>query len=115
MIKACENMPCCYKEYLTLGNTIGAVMTFKDYVYIKYGFWPQNVDEHSFKRRKESIEEPSRSTSLNKEEEEGTKGEDSSKPSACSRFMSLFGFSSNIASKCCDKSTNKDERRIEMK
>ena len=72
-------MPRCYQEYLELGKDICVAMNFKDYVYIEYGFWPQNVDENSFKRIKESIEEPSYSTSLSKEEEEGTKGEDSSK------------------------------------
>ena len=40
LIKACENMPCCYKEYLTLGNNIGPTINFKEYVYLKYGFWP---------------------------------------------------------------------------
>ena len=93
MIEACENMPCYYKEYLTLLKTIGAVMTFKEYAYLMYGFWPQNVDYNFFKRRNSSIEDPSCSTSLSKEEEEGTKGEDSSKPYVCSIFMSLFGFS----------------------
>ena len=76
----------CYKEYLTLGENIGAGMRFKEHVYLKYGFWPQNVDDNSFKRINASIEVPSCSTSLSKEEEEGTKGEDSSKASACSIF-----------------------------
>ena len=40
MIEVCENMPRCYKDYLTLGKNIGGVMTFKEYVYLKYGFWP---------------------------------------------------------------------------
>ena len=44
-----------------------------------------------------------------KEEEEGTKGEDSSNPSACSIFLSLFGFYSNRVSKVYDMSTNKGE------
>ena len=105
MIEACENMPCCYKEYLTLGNNIGTTINFKEYVCIKYGFWPRSVDENYFKRRKESIEEPIWSTSLGKEEEEGTKFEDSSKPFACSIFMSLFCFSSNRSSKGCNMST----------
>ena len=107
MIEVCENMPRCYQEYLTLVKDICASMTYKDYVYIMYGFWPQNVDEYSFKRNIPSIEEPSCSTSLSKYYEQGTKGEDSSKSSTCSRFMSLFGFSSNRASKGCDMSTNK--------
>ena len=68
MIEACENMPGCYKEYLTLGKNIGAVMNFKEYVYLKYGFCPQNVDENYFKRKTSSIEEPICSTSLSKEE-----------------------------------------------
>ena len=40
MIEACENMPCCYKEYLTLGNNIGTTINFKEYVYLNYGFFP---------------------------------------------------------------------------
>ena len=44
------------------------------------------------------------------EEEEGTKGEDSSKPSAYSRFKSLFGFSSNRYYEYCDMSTPKYEK-----
>ena len=51
VIEACENIPCYYKEYLTLLKTIGAVMTFKEYAYLMYGFWPQNVDYNFFKRR----------------------------------------------------------------
>ena len=86
-------MPRCYKDYLTLGKNIGGVMTFKEYVYLKYGFWPQNLDDNSFKRRKLSIKEPSCSTYLSKEEEEGTKGQDSSNPSACSCIMRMFSFS----------------------
>ena len=67
------------------------------------------MDEHSFKRNKSSIEEPSCSTYLSKEEERGTKGGDSSKPSTSSNIMRLFGFSSNRYSKSCDMSTTKDE------
>ena len=63
----------------------------------------------TYARRKESIEEQICYTSMIKEEEEGTKGEDSSNPSACLIFMSLFGFPSNIDSKVCDMSTNKYE------
>ena len=66
--------------------------------------------DHYFKRRKESIAELSCSTSLSKEEEEGTKGEDSSKSYACSRFMSLLGFSSNRDSKSYEMSTTKGKK-----
>ena len=73
MIEACENMPCCYKEYVALGKNIDAVTTFKEYVYLKYGFWPHNVDEYYSNTIKPSTEESNCSTSLSKEEEEGTK------------------------------------------
>ena len=66
MIEPCENMPCCYKEYVALGKNIDAVTTFKEYVYLKYGFLPHNFDENSFNSIKVSIEEPSCSTSLRK-------------------------------------------------
>ena len=90
-------------------NNIGASINFKEYVYRKYGFWNHNFYDHSFKSINASIEEPIFSTSLSKEEEEGTKGKDSSKPFACSIFLSLFGFSSNRVSKGYDMSTNKGE------
>ena len=43
MIESCENMPYCYNKYLTLGKNIGTVMYLKEYVYIRYGFFPQNL------------------------------------------------------------------------
>ena len=92
IIEACENMPHYYEDYLALGRNICANLSFRDYIYFKYGFWPKHDYEHSFNIRNPSREEPSCSTSLRKEEEEGTKGEDSSKPSAYSRFKSFFGF-----------------------
>ena len=46
---------------------------------------------------------------MSKEEERGSKGEDSSKPYACPRIMRIFGFSSNRASKIYDMSINKDK------
>ena len=64
MIEACENMPCCYKEYVASVKIIDAVMTFKEYVYLKYGFGHNNFDENYFKSIKVSIEEQSCSTSL---------------------------------------------------
>ena len=49
-----------------------------------------------YKSIKSSIEEPSCSTSLSNEEEEGTKSEESSNPSACSSILTFFVFSSRI-------------------
>ena len=51
------------------------------------------------------MEEPSCSSSLGKEQEEGTKREDSSNPSTYSSIMRFFGFSSRIFSKRFDLST----------
>ena len=92
IIEACENMSHCYEDYLALGRNICANLYFGDYIYFKYGFWPKHYYENSFKSSKLSREEPSCSNSLRKEEEDGTKGEYSSKPSSCSRFKGLFGF-----------------------
>ena len=111
IIEACDNMPHYYEDYLALGRNICANLSFGDYIYFKYGFWTKHDYDHSFNISNPYREEPSFSTSLRKEEEEeGTKGEDSSNPSACSRFKSLFGFSSNKDSKYCDMSTNKYEK-----
>ena len=107
IIEACENMSHCYEDYLNLGRNICANLSFRDYIYFKYGFWTKHDYEHSFKSIKLSREEPSCSNSLRKEEEDITKGDDSSKPSVCSLFKSLFGFSSNRDSKYCDMSTAK--------
>ena len=109
IIEACENMSHCYEDYLDLGRNICANLSFRDYIYFKYGLWTKHDYDHSFKSSKLSREEPSCSNSLRKEEEDITKGEDSSKPSTCSRFKSWFGFSSNRYSKYCDMSTNKDD------
>ena len=98
-----------YGDYLNLGRDICAKLFFRDYIYFKYGFWTKHDYEHSFKISNLSIEEPSCSNSLRKEEEDRTKGEDSSKPSPCSRFKSLFDFSSNRYSKYFDMSTTKYE------
>ena len=108
IIEACENMSHCYEDYLALGRNICANLYFEDYIYFKYGFQPKNYYEHSFNISNPYREEPSFSTSLRKEEEEeGTKGEDSSKPSAYSRFKSFFCFYWNRDSKYCDMSTPK--------
>ena len=77
MKKACENMPCCYQEYLALGKKICADISFKEYIYFQYGFWPKDVDHNYFKRSESSIEEPSCSNYVSKEEERGAKEEDS--------------------------------------
>ena len=58
------------------------------------------------------MEEPSCFNYVSEEEEEGTKGEDSPKPSTCSRLKRFFGFPSKKDSKYCDMSTNKDEKFI---
>ena len=83
MIDAVENLPQHYKEYLPLGEDIYKSIPFKEYFYCRFGFEPKNVDDSSFKSSKSSIEEPSCSTSLSNEEEEGTKSEESSNPSTC--------------------------------
>ena len=70
VIEACENMPRCYQENIALGKDICANISFKEYIYFKYGFWPKHVDEHSFKNIKPSMKDPSCSTSLNKQGKE---------------------------------------------
>ena len=109
IIEACENMSHCYEDYLALGRNICVNLSFGDYIYFKYGFQTKHDYEHYFNSINLSREEPSCSNSLRKEEEDITKGEDSSKPSTCSIFKSLFGFSSNRSSKYCDMSANKDD------
>jgi hypothetical protein len=42
-------MPYHYQEYLALGEKICAYFPFKIYFTLKYGCWPKNVDEDSFK------------------------------------------------------------------
>ena len=74
-----------------------------------FGFEPKNVDDYSFKRNKSFLEEPICSTSLSNEQEEGTKSEESSNPSACSSILRFFGFSSRRVSKSNDHSTFQGE------
>ena len=38
-----------YEDYLALGRNICANLSFGDYIYFKYGFWPKNDDENYFK------------------------------------------------------------------
>ena len=38
IIEACENMPHCYEDYLSLARNICANLSFGDYIYFKYGF-----------------------------------------------------------------------------
>ena len=57
VIEVCESMSWCYQEYLTLGKDICAVMAFKDYIYLSYGFLPKVVDEESLKSNKPLKEE----------------------------------------------------------
>ena len=107
MIDAAKNLPHHYKEYLSLGEVICKSIPFKDYFYLRFVFEPNNVHYYSFKSNKSSIEEPNCSTSLSNEEEEGTKSEDSSNPSACLSIMRFFGFYSRRVSEINDNSTIK--------
>ena len=75
MIDVGENLPHHYREYLSLGEDICKSITFKEYFYCRFGFEPKNVYDYYFNIIKSSIEEPSYSTSLSNEEEEGTKRE----------------------------------------
>ena len=54
IIEACENMPHYYENYLALGRNICANLSFRDYIYFKYGFWPKHDYEHYFKISKPS-------------------------------------------------------------
>ena len=87
MKEACENMPHCYQEYINLGNKNWANISFKESIYFQYVFFPKGVDEKYFKCIKSSIEEPSCSNSVSKEEERGSKGEESTKPYVGPIFM----------------------------
>ena len=100
-------MPRCYQEYLALGKGICAKISFKEYIYCKYGFWPKNADESSFERNKSSIDEPSCSTQR-KEEYEKTKFQATSKPSIYHFFMRLFGSSPSRVSKGLDLNATKN-------
>ena len=91
-----------------MGEDICKSIPFKDYFYFKFLFEPKNLDDYSFKRNKSSIEEPSCSASLSNEEEEGTKSEESSNPSACSIIMRFFGFHSRTVFASDDHSTIQD-------
>ena len=75
IIDAIENLPHHYEEYLALGEEILKSIPFKEYFYCRFGFEPKDVYDYSFKRNKSSLEEPSCSTSLSNDEEEGTKSE----------------------------------------
>lgn len=50
-LAATKNMHYHYQEYLAIGEDICESLPFKNYFTIKYGFWPKNVDEDSFKSR----------------------------------------------------------------
>ena len=76
IIDASEKLPHHYKEYLALGEKICKFIPFKDYFYLRFGFEPKDVDDHSFKISKSSIEEPSCSNYVSKEEEREAKKED---------------------------------------
>ena len=68
MIDANENLPHHYKEYLALGEKICKFIPFIDYLYFRFGFEAKDVDEHSFNGIKSSVEEPSCSNYVSKEE-----------------------------------------------
>ena len=55
IIEACENMPHYYKDYLALGRNICANLSFGDYIYFKYGFWPKH-DYENYSREEIYIE-----------------------------------------------------------
>ena len=105
MIDASENLPHHYKEYLPLGENICKFIPFKDYFYFIFGFDPKDVDEHSLNGRKSSVEEPSCSNYVSKEEERKSKREDASKTFVGPSIMRLFGFSFSRSSKIGDRST----------
>ena len=48
IIEACENMSHCYEDYLALDRNICANLSFGDYIYSKYGFWPKYDYENYF-------------------------------------------------------------------
>ena len=73
MIDASENLPHHYKEYLALGENICKLIPFKDYFYFIFVFEPKDVDDNYFNGRKSSIEEPSCSNYVSKEEERESK------------------------------------------
>ena len=105
IMEACENMPSCYKEYLTLGKRICAKITFKEYIYFQYGFWPKDVDDNTFNISWSSMEEPSCSNYVSEEEEKEAKREDAAEPSIGPTIIRLFGCYSRRYSKSGDMST----------
>ena len=56
-LAATKNMHSHYQEYLALGEDICVSLPFKNYFTIKYGFWPKNVDEDSFKSRGDELKQ----------------------------------------------------------
>ena len=106
MIDAIENLAHHYKEYiLALGEEICKSIPFKEYFYWKFGFEPKNVDDYSFKSSKSSIEEPSFSNYVSKEEEREAKKEDATNTYVGPRIMRLFGCSPRRSSKSGNMST----------
>ena len=105
MIDASENLPHHYKEYLASGANICKFIPFKEYFYFKFGFVPKDVDEHYFNGIKSSLEKPSCSNYVSKEEERESKREDAAKTSIGPSIMRLFGCSYIRYSKSGDTST----------
>ena len=105
MIDASENLPQHYKEYLALGENICKFIPFKDYFYFRFGFEPKDVDEHSLKSRKSSIDEPICSNYVSKEEEREAKKEDAAKKYVSPSIMRFFGCSPSRSSKSGNMST----------
>ena len=50
-----KNMPYHYQEYLALGEDICATFSFQGYYTIKYGSWPKDLDEDSFKGTRDKL------------------------------------------------------------
>ena len=91
IIEAIENLPYHYKEYLALGEGICKSIPFKEYFYLRFVFEPKNVDDYSLKSSKSSIEEPSCSNYVSKEEEREAKREDATKTYVGPSILRLFG------------------------
>ena len=92
-ISASENFPRHYQEYLALGNEICKDISFKDYFYCIFGFWPKRANEDMLKKNRPLGREMGCSTTQNRKEEgKGTKGQGLPKPSIYWSFMRSFVF-----------------------
>ena len=106
IIDAIENFPHHYEEYIAMEKHICKSIPFKEYFIISdLELSPRMQMITPYKSIKSSIGEPSCSTFLSNEEEEGTKSEESSNPSACSSILIFFVFPSRIFYVSNDHST----------